>query len=70
MSDEVKLPLPIWFFVGIILLVYGVLVIVGQAVDNVDRVLASIRPGYMWGPVLLVGGVIFTVVGIVTHRKK
>ena len=69
MSNEEKLPLPIWFFVGVILLVYGVLIIVGQAVDTGDHVLSNIKPGYMWGPVLLVGGAIITVVGLVTHKK-
>lgn len=61
--------MPIWFFVGMILAVYGVLVLVGQAVNNRETVLGATLPGYWWGGVMLVFGAVFTTIGIVAHRK-
>ena len=69
-ENEGKLPLPIWFFVGIILLVYGILVIIGQAMDPGGNVARVGTPGYWWGAVLVAAGVIFTTVGPVIHRKQ
>ncbi len=69
-DNEGKLPLPIWFFVGIILLVYGVLVIVGQAMDPGGKATQIGMPGYWWGAILTGAGAIFTVVGLVLHRKQ
>ena len=69
-QQQNKEPLPIWFFVGIILFVYGILVVAGQAVDPGKGVLKSLTPGYWWGAIMLVGGAVFTAVGLIAHRKQ
>ncbi len=63
-------PLPIWFFVGLILLVYGVLVVVGGFLPT-DRqtVLAETRPSLWWGAIMLAGGAVFTAVGLAGRGK-
>jgi hypothetical protein len=61
-------PLPIWFFVGVILLVYGVLVVVGGLSGPSDTVLAETRPSLWWGGILCGAGAIFTLIGIKVHR--
>ena len=67
---EGRLPLPIWFFVGVILLVYGLLVIVGQAFDKGTHAAQIGQPGYWWGAILVAAGVVFTALGLVVHRKQ
>ncbi len=63
-------PLPIWFFVGVILLVFGVLVLAGDFVgERRPTVLAETRPGLWWGAIMLVAGVIFTALGLVGRHK-
>ncbi len=68
-NDEGREPLAIWFFVGVILAVYGVLVIIGSFVPGRPTVLAETRPGLWWGSLMVVFGGIFTTIGIVSHRK-
>ena len=70
MNNEGKQPLPIWFFVGVILFVYGILVIVGQAMDPGGQALKSLKPGFIWGPVMIVFGVIFTAIKLVAHKRQ
>ena len=73
MSDPkpVEEPLPIWFFVGVILLVYGLLVM-GAAVFMEPRatVLAETKPGLWWGAVLVVAGGLFTGIGLKVHADN
>jgi len=69
-ENEGKLPLPIWFFVGVILLVYGILVIVGQVMDPGGNPTQVGKPGYWWGTIMIVAGAVFTTVGLVIHRKQ
>ena len=58
-------PLPIWFFVGVILLVYGVLVLAGNFVGEPRQtVLAETRPGLWWGAIMVVAGGVFTALGL------
>ena len=58
-------PLPIWFFVGLILLVNGVLVILGSLfASSHATVLAELKPGLWWGGVITAVGVVFTVIGL------
>jgi hypothetical protein len=62
-------PLPIWFFVGLILLVYGLLV-AGAALlgDSRPTVLAETRPGLWWGAIMIVAGAVFTGIGVKVYR--
>jgi drug/metabolite transporter (DMT)-like permease len=63
-SEPSREPLPIWFFVGVILLVYGVLVIAGGTLGPVrPTVLAETKPALWWGAILCVFGAVFTAVG-------
>lgn len=58
-------PLPIWFFVGVILAVYGVLVVIaGLVYPNANTVLANTYPALWWGGVMLVAGALFLVIGL------
>jgi hypothetical protein len=65
MTDKPAEPLPIWFFVGLILLVYG-LIVVGSGLFSAPRptVLAHTRPALWWGGVTAVAGVVFLIIGI------
>jgi hypothetical protein len=55
-------PLPIWLFVGIMLVVYG-LIVVGSSLFASSRqtVLAELRPGLWWGSFMAVFGLMFVV---------
>jgi len=58
-------PLPIWFFVGLILLVYGLIVLVSGLVSPArPTVLAELRPALWWGAVMCVGGAVFLGIGL------
>ena len=54
-------PLPIWFFIGLLLIVYGFLIL-GQGMWDLfsppahPKVLAYLRPALWWGSLLLVVG--------------
>jgi len=64
-------PLPIWFFVGVILLVYGVLVIVGGTLEQTrPTVLAETRPALWWGAIMGLFGAVFTAVGWLGRDKS
>ncbi|MGI5863633.1 MAG: hypothetical protein ACOX6T_16470 [Myxococcales bacterium] len=63
-------PLPIWFFVGLILLVYGV-IIVGSGLFSKARptVLAETRPALWWGGIMSAVGAVFLAAGWKIHRS-
>ncbi len=64
-------PLPIWFFVGLILTVYGVLVIAGSVFGDEDTtILAEIRPGLWWGAFMTAFGAVFAWLGWRMHSKS
>jgi hypothetical protein len=64
-------PLPIWFFVGVILSVYGLIVLVaGLLGDPRPTVLQELRPGLWWGGIMIVFGAIFTAIGLLSHRRS
>ncbi|MBP7126007.1 hypothetical protein KBD49_06550 [Myxococcota bacterium] len=67
--SEQREPLPIWFFVGVILAVYGVLVILGDVTNLREIRLAHLRPGLWWGGGMLVFGAVFTALGLWSHRQ-
>jgi FtsH-binding integral membrane protein len=62
--------LPVWFFVGIILLVYGVITLITGLTElhhPPDTVLAAeLHPTIWWGVVILLVGVFFAA----RHRRR
>ena len=56
---------PVWFFVGLLLAVYGVLIL-GSGLVNwsnpPNTALAELHAPVWWGAILLVSGVIYTLV--------
>lgn len=63
-------PMPIWFFVGVILLVYGIIVVAADFLGEVPTTrLAELRPRLWWGAIMTVAGVVFTGIGIAVHRR-
>lgn len=64
-------PLPIWFFVGLILLVYGLIVLVSGLVSPArPTVLAELKPALWWGAVMSVGGGVFLGIGLKGRGRK
>ena len=57
-------PRSIWYFVGLILSVYGAIVLLmGLFGTQANTVLAETRPGIWWGAIMCVFGGIFLYVG-------
>lgn len=54
--------IPVWFFVGVILFLYGLLIL-GSGIYQVSHppatVLAHLRPALWWGGLLAIIGVIY-----------
>jgi asparagine N-glycosylation enzyme membrane subunit Stt3 len=54
--------IPVWFFVGVILVLYGLLIL-GSGIYQVSHppatVLAHLRPALWWGALLAIIGVIY-----------
>ena len=64
-------PLPIWFFVGLILLGDGLLVLLGTLFAPTHQtVLSELKPGLWWGAIIVVAGVVFLTIGVKTHKKS
>jgi hypothetical protein len=58
-------PLPVWFFVGLILVLYGAIVLVAGLIgDDRPTVLKELRPALWWGGVMLAGGAVFLGIGL------
>jgi hypothetical protein len=54
--------LPVWFFVGIILLIYGVMILVTGIAEYASppaTVLANLHPAVWWGGLLTVIGAVY-----------
>ena len=64
-------PLPIWFFVGLILAVYGILVLAGSIFGEADTtMLYELHPGLWWGALMTVFGTLFAWFGWRLHKKS
>jgi uncharacterized membrane protein YdbT with pleckstrin-like domain len=64
MTSEPHKMKPIWYFVGIVLLVMGALVFLGGLVELLSpssrqTVLGNTHPGIWWGAVMVAAGAIF-----------
>ena len=64
MAGNVKKMKPIWFFVGLILLVMGGVILATGLYDLIagveaKTVLAKLHPGVWWGALMVLAGVIF-----------
>lgn len=56
--------IPVWFFVGITLLVYGVLIVASGLIDwsnPPNTVLAELRAPVWWGALLIILGGVYCV---------
>ncbi len=57
-------PLPIWVFVGMVLAVFGAIVIGADLLGEPRAtVLAQLRPGLWWGSIVLLAGILLLVFG-------
>ena len=64
MSSETQTMKSIWYFVGLILLVMGGLVLLAGLIELVapsgrQTVLSEIHPGIWWGVVMIAAGALF-----------
>lgn len=58
-------PLPIWFFVGLILAIYGFIILCASFVyPRPDTVLGHTRPALWWGALTLLAGGVFLLIGL------
>jgi FtsH-binding integral membrane protein len=56
--------LPVWFFIGVILTIYGVMIFIEGLLEfsrPPDTVLAGSHSPIWWGAIMVVVGVVFTV---------
>jgi len=69
-----KKMLPIWFFVGLLLTVVGVIItamgIHYAFVPETRTALARLNPSLWWGVIILVAGLIFFITSLIQHRKS
>lgn len=55
--------IPVWFFVGLLLFIYGILIFIKGVAEwshPPDTVLSNLHPTFWWGILLIVLGAIFT----------
>ena len=58
-------PLSIWFFVGVILCVYGALVVLSDFLPHERAtVLAELRPALWWGAITTACGAVLLAIGV------
>jgi len=62
---------PIWYFVGLLLSIYGVIVAGGEIIFTLNppehpTAMAHLRPGLWWGGMMVIAGVIF----LFANRRK
>lgn len=66
MSNDLKKMRPIWFFVGMMLLAIGIIVMLSGVYSlffpsNAHTVLAHLHPSLWWGFIIFLAGIIFLV---------
>lgn len=62
MSDEQRHMIPVWFFVGVLLFIYGILIFASGLSEwshPPDTVLANLHAPVWWGAIMIVLGGIF-----------
>lgn len=66
MNDEPQTePLPIWFFVGLLLALYGAVIMVGGILGGAHRtVFGEYRPELWWAGLMLAAGLVFLAIGL------
>ena len=62
---------PIWYFVGLLLLIMGTIIVIAGIFTWMNpppehKVLAYLHPDIWWGGVMVLGGLIF----LISNRKK
>jgi hypothetical protein len=73
--SETKKPIAIWYFIGLLLTVYGVLVLGAGLYDLLagvkrDTVLAEVHIGVWWGILLLIVGLVYVYFFSPGRQKK
>lgn len=61
MSEKHQI-IPVWFFVGLLLLIYGILIFISGLVEwssPLDVVLANLHAPVWWGGLLIVLGIVY-----------
>jgi len=59
---ESRRMIPVWFFVGVILLIYGVIILATGLYElshPPDTVLANLHPAIWWGALLTIVGAVY-----------
>ena len=74
MEQKHDLEISIWFFIGVLLVIYGVLILGAGIYDlfyppSIEVVLAKLHASLWWGAVILVMGIVYTKV-FMPHRSK
>lgn len=64
MEQETKQMKPIWYFVGLMLSVMGVIILISGIVDysstaTTKTVLSNLHPAIWWGAIMIIAGMIF-----------
>lgn len=60
---QAKQEISVWFFIGVLLLIYGILIIGATVTSgaNVDVKFAEYHIGTWWGALLIVLGAVYTI---------
>lgn len=73
MVESEKGMLDIWFFVGLILLIYGLIIILSGVyyifAGPAQTALSETNPCLWWGAIMIVGGLVFQGVSRQARRK-
>ena len=70
MEQEPKKMRPIWYFIGLMLSVMGLVIVITGMVnyaspENAKTALADLHPEFWWGAIMIVAGLIF----LLANRK-
>ena len=65
MAEEKHEIIPVWFFVGVLLLIYGILIFISGLAElshPPDTVLANLHAPVWWGAILIVLGGVYSLI--------